>query len=280
MKFRTIASALFLLTGTISTNAAITIVANNDAKALGNLLIGGGVTGSNFSVSGNSAQFGTFDGGMSFGGGFFDKGLILSTGNVADAPGPNSSNFKTTNFYGAGNSSLDALGFSTLDAATLSFDFTTEGGDVYFNYFFASEEYNEYVGSKFNDVFAFFVNDKNIATLPSGAPVSINNVNNNKNSEFYNDNTSGSYDTEYDGFTNLMTASVKGLEAGTHHISISVADVSDGYLDSAVFLQMGSFSDTYIAPAVPEPATWLMMIIGFAVIGFKLKHRKAYWASK
>jgi hypothetical protein len=260
----------------MTANAALTIVGNNDAQSLGNLLIGDGVAGSNFSVKGNSAQFGTFSGGSTFGSGFFDKGIILSTGKVADAAGPNSSSSKTTNFYSSGNSELDDLGFSTLDAATLSFDFTTQGGDIYFNYFFASEEYNEYVGSKFNDVFAFFVNGDNVATLPNGDAVAINSVNNTNNSSLYNDNTDGSYDTEYDGFTNLMTASAVELEAGTHHISISVADVADGFLDSAVFLQVGSFSDRVVAPSVPEPATWLMMIIGFAVAGFVLKRRQAY----
>ncbi|UTW53908.1 choice-of-anchor L family PEP-CTERM protein [Kordiimonas sp. SCSIO 12610] len=281
MKLRTIASAFCLLAGTLSANAAITIVANNDAQSLGNLLVGSGVTGSNFSISGNAAQFGTFSGGSSLGQGFFDQGLILSSGNVLDAAGPNQSTYTSTNFGGAGNSQLNDLGFSTLDAATLSFDFTTTGGSIYFNYFFASEEYNEYVGSQFNDVFGFFVNGENIAKLPNGDAVSINNVNNNSNSEFYNDNTRGDFATEYDGFTDVLTASVIELEAGTHNISISVADVSDRILDSAVFLQVGSFSDTITPPtanvgAVPEPATWIMMIIGFGVAGLTLKRRRRF----
>lgn len=273
MKFRSFASVFCIIVSSLSANAALTINANNDAQSLGNMLVGGGVTGSNFSVSGNAAQFGSFSGGNTFGNGFFNNGIILSSGNVNSAVGPNSSSYTTTNFGGGGNSQLNALGFSTYDAATLSFDFTSNGGDLYFNYFFASEEYNEYVGSKFNDAFAFFLDGENIALLPDGDPVAINTVNNGSNPSLYNDNSNGSIDTEFDGFTDVLTASAENLAPGTHNITITVADVSDRILDSAVFLQMGSFSDTYVAPAIPEPATWLMMIIGFAVTGLTLKRR-------
>lgn len=60
----------------------------------------------------------------------------------------------------------------------LEFDFTTTGGNLFFSFVFASEEYNEYVNSSFNDVFGFFVNGVNIALVPgTSTPVAINSVN-------------------------------------------------------------------------------------------------------
>ncbi|OOP55722.1 MAG: hypothetical protein AYP45_13160 [Candidatus Brocadia carolinensis] len=55
-----------------------------------------------------------------------------------------------------------------------------------FQYVFASEEYNEFVGAGFNDVFGFFVDGVNIALIPSTTmPVAIDNVNLSNNSAFY-----------------------------------------------------------------------------------------------
>jgi hypothetical protein len=36
-----------------------------------------------------------------------------------------------------------------------------------------------------------------------------------------------------------------------------------------------TFSGTQIAAAVPEPATWAIMILGFACVGFMAHHRKS-----
>ncbi|MXO85236.1 PEPxxWA-CTERM sorting domain-containing protein [Altererythrobacter aurantiacus] len=36
----------------------------------------------------------------------------------------------------------------------------------------------------------------------------------------------------------------------------------------------GNLTFTPLAAAVPEPATWLMMILGFAAIGFSMRRRK------
>lgn len=60
---------------------------------------------------------------------------------------------------------LNALipGYTTNDATILSFDFQSNGDAAYFNYIFGSDEYNEYVGSTFNDVFGFFFNGVNVA---------------------------------------------------------------------------------------------------------------------
>ena len=56
-----------------------------------------------------------------------------------------------------------------------------------FNYVFASDEYLEYVVWGFNDVFGWFLNGVNIATIPNtnSTPVAIRNVNAGVNPKFF-----------------------------------------------------------------------------------------------
>ena len=55
--------------------------------------------------------------------------------------------------------------------------------EVSVGYIFGSDNYPEYSGSAFNDVFAFFLNGENIELLPDGVTeVSINTVNAQSNS--------------------------------------------------------------------------------------------------
>ena len=129
------------------------------------------------------------------------------------------------------------------------------------------------MGSSFNDVFGFFLDGVNIALLPgTTTPVSINNVNNGANSAFYVDNTTGANNVQYDGFTTVLTASALGLSAGTHTITLAIADAGDRILDSGVFIQGGSFSDTPSA-SVPEPTTLLLLGAGLAAMGLVKKRR-------
>ena len=57
--------------------------------------------------------------------------------------------------------------------------------EISFQYIWGSEEYYEYVDSPYNDVFAFFLNDENIATLSDGTNVGINSVNRHNNSQLF-----------------------------------------------------------------------------------------------
>src|SRR5690606_139221 len=121
-----------------------------------------------------------------------------------------------------------------------------------FNYIFASEEYPEWACSQYNDVFAFIIsgpgieNDpdlsgKNIALLPNGLPVTINNVNDQEcgDDTYY---VGGEFqDIGYDGRTTPLTAFSEVIAGETYHIRLLVADSGDERYDSAVFLEAGSF---------------------------------------
>lgn len=259
---------------------ALTVTPSSDPSVLVSNILGSGITFSNVSYTGTSTSGGTFGDGLGAVG--LDSGILLTTGSVANAVGPNNSPNATTSIGTSGNAQLDALipGYSTYDATSLSFDFTTESGDLYFDYAFASEEYNDWVGSAYNDVFGFFVDGQNIALLPgTTTPVSINNVNLNTNSDSYVNNSPGTADTQYNGLTKVLTASVLGLTAGVHTIQLAIADAGDTVLDSGVFIKAGSFSSTPTA-SVPEldasAALSALILLAMGTLIISSRRRRAF----
>lgn len=226
--------------------------------------IRGCVSADNINFIGGSNQISYFNSGSSS---FpFKSGILLTTGESSVAEGPNDD-------YSAGGSISPGLGDSNLnsiatdetyDAAVLEFDFIPSSDTINFRYIFASEEYDEYVNSTYNDVFAFFLtgtnpngvnyNNTNIALIPgTTTTVAINNVNNGyassgvipsgpcENCEYYHNNLGGQA-VQYDGYTTPLTAQALVVPCETYHIKIAVADVGDHILDSGVFLESGSFS--------------------------------------
>ena len=105
-------------------------------------IIGSGITTSNIEYTGDDRAAGLFSGFDAVG---FSSGLILSSGEVSTAPGPNKRTDSTTQFAVPGDSDLDALvSRRTYDASVLTFDFVPTTSQLTFDYVFASEEYNEY----------------------------------------------------------------------------------------------------------------------------------------
>lgn len=192
---------------------------------------------------GDPRSAGEFAGGSGVVG--FDDGIILSSGRVTDVIGPNDTSSETTSFGTAGDSQLNQLtgGFTTRDASVLEFEFEVPLGaeKISFNYVFGSEEYNEYVNSSYNDVFAFYINSINGATV-NGNPVSINTINNNSNSGSYIDNTSGAKDTQMDGFTTVLECEGDVDPGQTNKLRLAIADTSDRILDSWVLLEGNSLT--------------------------------------
>lgn len=230
------------------------------------------------------------------------EGIILSSG-YPSTIWKQDSDKETADFGRDGDVDLDATvaadplqggaaAYDTYDACILEFDFkcgdSSEGISyvprVSFKYVFGSEEYYEYVESKFNDVFAFYLNGENIAKLPSTSTssdiVSINNVNYDENKQYFNGNDPGNenkvnpddaptygvvyHKMEADGFTNTLTAyGTPYTDANEmNHIKLAVADVGDRILDSWVILESASFTcvDITEAPSVslsPSIGTFL-----------------------
>lgn len=187
------------------------------------------------------------------------QGIILTTGNLDNVKGPNNQGAATGDNGAPGDDDLDKLdGSSTEDACVLECDLVPSCDMFKIRYVFASEEYPQYVGSDFNDVFAFFISGPgitgtaNIATVPgTTTPVAINNVNANINSQYFVNNANGQT-IQYNGFTTPLTASIKVIPCETYHLKMAIADVQDGQYDSGVFIESGSI-DCPTAEIVSPP---------------------------
>ncbi|PLX13447.1 MAG: hypothetical protein C0598_03455 [Marinilabiliales bacterium] len=210
-------------------------------------ILGPGISYSNISftgLTGTISSAGLFTNGGTAGLGF-ESGIILSSGYINNVVGPNISSGITGNLGLPGDAQLASLipGYTTNDATILEFDFSLPADSIYIEFIFGSDEYNEWVGSAYNDVFAFFLDGSNIALVPgTSTPVSINNVNNGSNSAYYIDNTSGSNNIESDGFTTTITGTFALNSNPSHHIKLAIADAGDHILDSWVFIRASSFS--------------------------------------
>ena len=134
-------------------------------------LAGSGITISNIQTNvpaSSSTMYGSFSCGSAAKLGI-ESGLILTTGSVDSAKGPNDESGMTgehqplPGFPNDGYPLLDAIaGGNGHDAVWVSFDIVSNSDSIKFNYVFASEEYKEFVGSQFNDVFGFFISGPGI----------------------------------------------------------------------------------------------------------------------
>ena len=189
----------------------------------------------------------------------FNDGVILSSGNIADIAGPNKSDGITGDMAGqlgvnagAADTDLTALiaGSQTVnpmtyDATVLEFDFVPSASKVYFTYTFGSDEYLEWV-NLFNDVFAFYVNGVNCATVPGG-PVSIDSINDTINPTLFRDNSFSNpppnpINIESDGLSVELICQADVNPGVTNHMKLAIADTSDQILDSIVVIKANSLS--------------------------------------
>ena len=237
-----------------------------------------GVTASNITINGNPVTANAAQGNVAS---FtntnpafpISSGLLLTTGNSIAAQGPNNSTNLSNNLPAtasvASDPHLNILAAGTVtNGVVLEFDFIPTGDTLNFRYIFGSEEYPEFSPSTFNDAFGLFLwgpgitgpyalagyaNGANIATIPGGIPVTINNVGDASNTQYYVFNDNGStYGNaiQYDGTTVLLTAAASVQCNQTYHIKLAISNVSDQAYDSGVFLEANSFSSNVVDVAV------------------------------
>lgn len=268
---------LGMLSCGIANATPMTVTTTNNATTLTSGLAGTGVTISNATYTGAALASGTFTGGTSAGLGI-DSGIVLTTGRAAAAGQPWSTDSGVPNYTNSTPGDPNIL--NSYDAVNLTFHFTSTSTTASFTYFFASAEYSDYVNTQYNDEFEFLFNGQNIALIPgTNTPVAINNVNaggpnssignNPSNPQFFIDNLNGTNPNfDYDGYTRNFVASITGLTPGADNtISLIIADVSDSALDSAVFIEAGSFTNQPPPTSVPEPAALGMFGLGILLIG-------------
>jgi hypothetical protein len=233
-------------------HAQLMTTSSSNANLLANTIVGTGITVTNATINCPEDASGTFSNGNSTNIGI-DAGVLMASGLISTAIGPNNQGAATGNLGGAGDPDLNALsGFNTQDACVLEFDFEAVANLVSVSYVFGSEEYLEWVNSGFNDVFGFLVTgpnpgggsytNENIATIPVNIPVTINSINPGANATYYVDNPEGGGTTiQYDGFTVVLTAVLPIVPCATYHFKLAIADASDSNLDSGVFIEEASF---------------------------------------
>jgi gliding motility-associated-like protein len=242
------------------------LITNNALNPQGlvqNILLGNGVTVSNVTYNGSPVAIAQFTAANTTLG--INSGIVMTTGTTlpnGDGPqGPNNaSGAGVDNNMGGFNLLSQAIqGTQTYNAAILEFDFIPYADTVRFKYVFGSDEYPEFAppnNTTYNDVFGFFISGpgitgfQNIAKLPNGAVVSINNVNTITNPFYFVNNGDGNtapYNQspqyiQYDGFTKVLEAISKVQCGQTYHLILAIADVGDGQWDSGIFLEANSLS--------------------------------------
>lgn len=215
-------------------------------------ILGPGMTYSGVSYTGNDVAAGKFTGGIAAGISM-ESGVVMSSGSLNNAIGPNEEENISRNNNEPGDADLTALaGEPTYDASVLEFDFNPGANTaIFIQFVFGSDEYTEYVNSEYNDVFAFYLNGTNIALIPSTTtPVSVNTINHLTNSAYYIDNDppdwwwqpDATYCTEMDGFTVVLTATGSINPNVDNHIKFAIADASDEIYDAWVFIKTQGFT--------------------------------------
>ena len=268
----------------------VTVSSNNTAvsNTFQNNLIGPGITATNETQIGVASQFGTFDLTGKATKLPLSQGIVMVTGNAGTAlttSGNTAADF-SSNTNGATSTSGNftynsstpvtevnlngvAGGAGIWNPAGYIFDFTAATNRIGFVFSFASEEYQNYVGSIFNDAFGFFIKGgtqyaatTNLALVPGTSEgISINTINSGvagsaapgapaaswdaSNSKLYIDNSFGSAGADpyvqYNGLTKLLTVTAPVTAGTSYHMEISIGDAGDNALDSAVFFHNQGF---------------------------------------
>lgn len=244
---------IFLSSCSLGVYSQIAITPNVGSAGIITTVGGSGIVVSNVTISCNNNSYGTFSNGNSSGLGLA-TGLLLSTGLTSEI-NANGTNQNDDFDYDVGTTSTDPLltgligaGVDIYDPCIIEFDIVPQCGTITLTFVFGSDEYTNWVSQGFNDGFGFFVTgpnpaggnytNTNVATLPSGTVVSIDNVNSTSNPTFFTNNNSGTAANHMDGFTTVITPIINVVPCQTYHFKLAIADAGDAQVDSAVLIDI------------------------------------------
>ncbi|WP_395053275.1 choice-of-anchor L domain-containing protein [Flavobacterium sp.] len=194
------------------------------------------------------------------------SGVILTTGNVNQAVGPNATILSAGNASWTGDASLEAtlaaagITMTSANATVLEFDFVPLSPHFDFDFLFASEEYGNFQ-CQFSDAFAFLLTNTvtgvttNLAVVSgTNTPISVvtirdflyNSTCASANSQYFGSFNGGSNAansaTNFNGQTVVLNASASLSPNIPYKIKLVIADRSDYQSDSAIFLSSNSFN--------------------------------------
>ena len=194
------------------------------------------------------------------------SGVILSTGNVLNASGPNTTILDDGSPTWPGDNDLEntlaaaGITMNSINATTLEFQFTALSPNFNFKFLFASEEYGNYQ-CQYSDAFAFLLTNMNtgvttnLAVVPNTTlPISVVTIRDflyNSSCTSENEQYFGSFNggvnastspINFNGQTVEMTASSVLTPNVPYKIKLVIADREDIQSDSAIFLSSNSFN--------------------------------------
>lgn len=194
----------------------------------------------------------------------FEDGIVLTTGYARQAGNTAIPNSLAGSISSNGDADLAAATNTNInnqrDAVALEFDFVPNSNQVKFNYIFASEEYTGGFPCNYSDAFALLIKPvaggpyTNVAILPGTAgPVSVTNIRpatqfdgstlscGALNPTYFAGYNTSSIETNYNGRVVPLIAIADVTPGVAYHFKMVLADYNDQTLDSAVFLEGGSF---------------------------------------
>ena len=204
------------------------------------LLFGPDISVSNINYTGSNYAIGYFN--------FVNKadigikqGIMLTTGqafNNNNGPlGPNNQVNAGFDNKIAGYSQINILAntSASYNASILEFDLIPNVDTLSIKYVFGSDEFPEFVGKGFNDIFVIFLSSnlgiENIALFPNNFTTAIDSIPN--NSVVINSNNF----IQYDAYT-IVNSIKKIVTPGVvYHLKFVIADCGDAIFDSGVFIE-------------------------------------------
>lgn len=190
-----------------------------------------------------------------------NEGILLTTGKLTAAPGPNPNTLSDGPQSWLGDQDLEYhVGInSTYNATYIEFDFVPTSNTIKFEYVFASEQYL-LTGTPgqcyYTDGFAFLLQNlttggavQNLALVPNtNTPVTSSTIRgagglcSPSNPQYFDTFNTINSPIAYNGNTLPLQAQATVIPGNTYHIKMVIADQGNQYYDSAVFLKAYSFS--------------------------------------